>query len=117
MVRFRGFGSADSASHAAAVAQRAMTRRLARGRRRRAADRLNGSANARAVGSVLRSFAEPSGSAGAGDFAFEVRVPPPTDELRMRGMAYVMYRAVRSSGTEWPLLRRAPPAPSSRRVA
>ena len=117
VVRFRGFGSERSAAHAAAVAHDAMRRRLARGNRataseteadlgtiRRATDRANATANGRPVASVLRPFLDRIDGNGAGDFAFEVRVPPPIDELRMRGMAYVMYRALRSSGIAWPLL-------------
>ena len=120
VVRFRGFGSERSASHAAALAHQTMRRRLARGSRgtssemeadlgtiRRATDRANATANGRPVASVLRLFVDSFDRGGTGDFAFEVRVPPPIDELRMRGMAYVMYRALRSSGIAWPLLRPA----------
>jgi hypothetical protein len=116
VVRFRGFGSERSASHAAVVAHVAMRRRLARGSRvpaseseadlgaiRRATDRANATASGRPVASVLRTFLDRI-DGGTGDFAFEVRVPPPIDELRMRGMAYVMYRALRSSGIAWPLV-------------
>ena len=116
VVRFRGFGSERGAAHAAAVAHEAMRRRLARGNRvtapeteadlgaiRRATDRANATANGRSVASVLRSFVDRI-DGGIGDFAFEVRVPHPIDELRMRGMAYV-YRAVRSSGIAWALLQ------------
>lgn len=119
VVRFRGFRSERGASHAAAVAHKAMRRRLARGSRvpaseseadlgavRRAADRANATANGRPVASVLQSFLDRI-DGGNGDFAFEVRVPPPIDELRMRGMAYVMYRALRSSGIAWPLMQPA----------
>jgi hypothetical protein len=119
VVRFRGFGSERSAAHAAAVAHEAMHRRLARGSRvkaseteadlgtiRRATDRANATASGRPVASVLRSFIDRI-DGGTGNFAFEVRVPPPVDELRMRGMAYVMYRALRSSGIAWPLLQPA----------
>jgi hypothetical protein len=120
IVRFRGFGSERDASHAAVVAHQAMLRRLARGSRatasemeadlgtiRRTSDRADATANGRPAASVLRSFIDGISGGSAGDFAFEVRVPPPIDELRMRGMAYVMYRAVHSSGVAWPLLRPA----------
>jgi hypothetical protein len=123
VVRFRGFDSQRGAAQAAAVAHQAMLRRLARGSRatpsanesdlstvRRAADDAIARANGRPVASVLRSFVDGLRSADRGDFAFEIRVPEPIDELRMRGMAYVMYRALRSSGVAWPLLRRASPA-------
>jgi hypothetical protein len=90
LVRFRGFDSPHGAAHAAAIAHRAMLRRLPPGSR----------AAPEPLGSVLTSV-----DGGAGDAAFELRVPPPIDELRMRGMAYVMYRALRSSGVDWPLLR------------
>jgi hypothetical protein len=118
MVRFRGFGSARGASHAAVVAQQAMLRRLARGNRattsemetdlgtlRRMTDHASATANGRPIASGLRSFIEEIGGSSSDDFTFEVRVPSPIDELRMRGMAYVMYRALRSSGLAWPLLR------------
>ena len=118
VVRFRGFGSQTGAAQAAAVAHQAMLRRLARGTRgtpsanesdlaavRRIDDHAKSSANGRPVASVLRSVVDGVLGVGKGDFAFEIRVPPPIDELRMRGMAYVMYRALRSSGVAWPLLR------------
>ena len=118
VVRFRGFGSARGASHAALVAQQAMLRRLARGNRataseteadlgtlRRMADHANATANGRPIGGGLPSFIEGIGGGRSGDFTCEVRVPSPIDELRMRGMAYVMYRALRSSRVAWPLLR------------
>jgi hypothetical protein len=118
VVRFHGFGSERSASHAAVVAHEAMRRRLARGFRAPAAgtepdlhtihrttDRANATTNGRPVASVLRPSADHI-DREAGAFAFEVRVPPPIDELRMRGMAYLMYRALRSSGIAWPLLQR-----------
>ncbi|MEO8560804.1 MAG: hypothetical protein ABI601_01935 [bacterium] len=120
IVRFRGFGSKRGASHAGAVAHQAMLRRLARGSRglasdmeanlgsvRRKTDHANARANGRPVASVLRSFLDGIGGGNTGDFAVEIRVPPPVGELRMRGMAYVMYRALRSSGVAWPLLRPA----------
>jgi hypothetical protein len=112
VVQFHGFDSASAAARAAAVAHQAMLRRLARGNggtpsasesepgaARRATDRPDAPANARPVASVLRS--------GDADFAFEIRVPPPIDEVRMGAMAYVMYRALRSSGVAWPLVRPA----------
>ena len=120
VVKFRGFDSEHGAAQAAVVAHQAMLRRLARGNRaaasadesdlaavRRANDRANAPANGSSVASVLRSIANGIRGAGAGEYAFEIGVPPPSDELRMRGMAYVMYRALRSSGVAWPLLRRA----------
>ena len=120
VVRFRGFGSQSGAAHAAVIAHQAMLRRLARGSRgtsspnesdlaaiRRASDHASASANGRSVASVLRDVADGIRGAGTGDFAFEIRVPPPLHEVRMRGMTYVMYRALRSSGVAWPLLRPA----------
>ena len=117
VVRFRGFHSQRGAAQAAAVAHQAMLRRLARGSRgmpsatesgsavHRTNDNPKAPANGRPVASVLRNVVD--GAADTGDFAFEIRVPPPIDELRMRGLAYVMYRALRSSGVAWPLLRPA----------
>ena len=115
-VQFRGFASETGAAQAAAVAHQAMVRRLARGTGgapaanesnlavvRRTNDHANAPANSGRVASVLRSVVDGIRGADSGDFAFEIRVPPPVDELRMRGMAYVMYRALRSSGVAWPL--------------
>jgi len=120
VVRFRGFDSQGAAAHAAAIAHQAMLRRLARGSRatpsanesdlgavRRTTDHANGRSNGHPVASVLRNIVDGIRGADGGDFAFEVRVPPPIDELRMRGMAYVMYRALRSSGVAWPLVQPA----------
>jgi hypothetical protein len=46
---------------------------------------------------------------GANDsaFGFEIRVPAPNDDLRMRSIAYVMYRSLRNSGLPWPPVRPA----------
>ncbi len=120
VVRFRGFDSQGGAAQAAAIAHQAMLRRLARGSRgtpaanesdlgavRRTSDHANGRANGRPVASVLRNIVDGIRGADAGDFAFEIHVPAPIDELRMRGMAYVMYRALRSSGVAWPLVQPA----------
>jgi hypothetical protein len=120
VVSFRGFGSQADAAQAAAIAHQAMLRRLARGSRdtsspnesdlaavRRASDHANGRGNSRPVASVLRAVVDGIRGGNGGDFAFEIRVPPPIHEVRMRGMAYVMYRALRSSGVAWPLLRPA----------
>jgi len=117
LVRFRGFATQRAAMQAAAVAHQALLRRLARGHRatesvmetdldvvRRTTDRASATANGRSIASVLRSAIDGIGASGA-EFSFEVRVPPPIDELRMRGMAYVMYRALLSSGVAWPLVR------------
>lgn len=135
IVRFRGFGTESGAARAAAIAHQAMLRRLARGNRgttseteanlstvRRTTDHANATTNGRPVGRVLRFLAESMDGDDTGDFAFEVRVPAPIDEVRMRGMAYVMYRALRSSGVAWPLFRPAtapeiPAATAIRRVA
>ena len=96
IVHFHGFESAGAASRAAAVAHQAMLRRLARGNGG-APSASEGRADARPVASVLRSSIGDRRS-GGGDYAFEIRVPAPIDDVRMRGMAYVMYRALRSSG-------------------
>jgi hypothetical protein len=122
LVRFRGFASQHGAARAAAVAHQAMLRRLARADReaapalesgldprRRETDHASANANGRAVASVLRSGAGGISDGDDGEFAFEIRVPPPIDELRMRAMAYVMYRALRSSGVDWPLVRPVAP--------
>src|SRR5687767_3086870 len=90
-VKFRGFDSEPGAAQAAVVAHQAMLRRLARGNRaaasadesdlaavRRANDHANAPANGSSVASVLRSIANGIRGAGAGEYAFEIRVPPPS---------------------------------------
>ena len=116
VVRFHGFDSRRGAARAAVVAHRAMIRRLARGSRdtasstetnldfvRRKTDHANATANGHPAASVLQTSAGGINGSDTGEFAFEIRVPPPVDELRMRGFAYVMYRALHSSGVAWPL--------------
>jgi hypothetical protein len=107
VVRFHGFDSRESAAQAAAVAHDAMRRHLARAPRPVEGTVLFDRPNGRSVASVLRS--SPNGRTGAHteEFSFEIRVPPPNDELRMRGMAYAMHHALRSSGVAWPLVRPA----------
>jgi hypothetical protein len=117
VVRFHGFRSKRQAAQAAVIAHKGMLRRIARGRGRtdsttetdlgtirRSTDRRNAPADSRPVASVLSPPTNDLNGSGSG-FAFEIRVPPPHDELRMRGIAYVMYRSLRSSGLSWPLVR------------
>jgi len=44
-------------------------------------------------------------SSGSGSLGVEVEIPPPTDELRVRAMAHLMYRTLRNSGLRWALWR------------
>jgi hypothetical protein len=120
VVRFRGFDSRRGAARAATVAHQAMVRRLARGNRetaavtesdldalRRSTDHTSASANGRPLTSVLGTSSDGTSDGPSGEFAFEIRVPRPVDELRMRGLAYVMHRALLSSGVAWPLVNTA----------
>lgn len=117
VVRFHGFRSKRQAAHAAVIAHKGMMRRITRGRGqthsttemelgaiRRSTDRANAVVDSRPFVNVLPSQHDSLNGSGPG-FAFEIRVPGPVDELRMRGMAYVMYRSLRSSGLSWPLVR------------
>src|SRR4051794_2454618 len=73
LIRFRGFDSAPGASHAAAVAHRVMPRR--------ASDGATSTTDRRPAASVFRSPLDGVDDGPEADFVFEVRVPPPVDEL------------------------------------
>jgi hypothetical protein len=125
-VGFHGFADQTEAVHAAWVAYRALARRLARdeGRRaipidteplsvRRDGDRELIVAGGRAIATLVRPGEQsPTGSAS---FGFEVEISPPTDELRVRSLARLMYRTLRRSGLRWALWR--PVAPGARPTA
>jgi hypothetical protein len=115
-VGFLGFGDQTEAVHAAWVAYRALAGRLAREEGRRVVpidteslsvwrhgDRELILASGRAIARLVRP-GERSRS-GSDTFGFEVDLPHPVDELRVRAMAHLMYRTLRKSGIRWALWR------------
>jgi hypothetical protein len=92
VVRFHRFESERQAAQAAAIAHRGMMRRLARG----------GTLGPSATKTDPSVLSSPGNGVNDSGFGFEIRVPPPNDELRMRGIAYVMYRSLRNAGLSWP---------------
>jgi hypothetical protein len=116
VVGFRGFGDEVEAAHAAWVAYRTLARRLARrdGRRpppvdteplalQRRGDQEVILVGRKAIGTLVRPGAE--SPSGPDSFGFEISIPPPADELRVRGMAHLIYRTLRKSGVRWALWR------------
>lgn len=128
-VGFRGFADELEAAHAAWVAHRTLARRLARTHGTRplpidveplAIRRERGAELILAGGRPIAELVRPGehDRAGADSFGFELRVPPPADELRVRAMAHLMYRTLRKSGLRWALWRPAPtPSPATSAVA
>ena len=119
-IGFRGFADATEAVHAAWVAHRALAQRIARrdGRRpipvdieplalQRRGDEEVVLASGQPIATLRRPVVDdPSGDA---TFGFELRIPPPADELSMRSLAYVVYSALRKSGVRWALWARTQP--------
>ena len=121
-IGFGGFASNVEAAHAAWVAYRALARRLAKtgGHRpipvdtehltlTRRGDVDLVMASGRPIARVL--LPGPTSRSGADSFGFEIHVPAPRYEARMRGMAYLVYRTLRKSGVRWALWTRDRPAP------
>ncbi len=112
VVGFRGFADESEASHAAWVAHRTIARGIARttgGRRtpigteRLAIARRGDEEFVLAGGLPIATLVRPAPASrsGADTFGFEVRVPPPAHEARMREMACLVYRTLRKSGIRW----------------
>lgn len=116
-VGFRGFANEVEATHAAWVAYRTLARHLARAhgtrpvpidteplalQRRGEAEMIL--ASGRPIAALIRPDAE--SPTGPDSFGFELLVPSPTTELRVRAMAYLMYLSLRKSGLRWALWRR-----------
>lgn len=113
-VGFRGFADEVEAAHAAWVAYRSLSRRLARrfGTRpipidigsvalqRRGKDEVI-LASGRMIGTLVRPG--PESPAGPDSFGFEIAIPHVTDELGMRSKAHFIYRTLRKAGTRWAL--------------
>jgi hypothetical protein len=111
-IGFRGFATESEAGAAAWVAHGTVARRLSRATGSKpipgdveplAIGRLNGRdvilASGRPIATLLRPETGPP--TGNGMFGFEIELPAPADELRMRSMAHLIYRTLRRSGVRW----------------
>ena len=139
-IGFHGFADEREATHAAWVAHRTISRRLARRDGRRpipidaaplALDRRRGVerilASGRPIATLVRPT-EPLGTGGGRDddgrgdgvlagasYGFAMRVPSPADELTMRALAYLVYRTLRKSGLRWAMWAPRPERSAPRR--
>ena len=111
-VGFRGFATDEEAAHAAWVAHRTLTRRLARSHNlrpvpigseplalRREGDAEFIVASSGPIATLVRpeyDSADESDSHG-----FEISIPQPADEVLVRAMAHLIYRTIRKSGLRW----------------
>ena len=111
-VGFRGFATDEEAAHAAWVAYRTMTRRLARSHNLRPvpigseplALRRDGHdelivASSGPVARLVRPADD--GPSGDDSYGFELSIPQPADEVLVRAMAHLIYRTLRKSGVRW----------------
>ena len=113
-VGFRGFADEAEAAHAAWMAYRTLTRRLARRygtrpipierepiplRVRDDDDAIL--AGAMPIGTLVRPG--PGSRSGPDSFGFAIRIPEATNELALRAKAYFMYLTLRKSGARWSL--------------
>src|SRR5690606_22170706 len=108
-VGFRGFADEMDAAHAAWVAHRTLSRRLALTHGTRpvpvdteplALERRGHEEAILASGRPIAVLVRPGAASASGSdsFGFEIRIPPPADELRVRAMANLIYRTLRKSG-------------------
>jgi hypothetical protein len=117
-VGFLGFANEVEAAHAAWVAYRTLVRRLARTHNirpipidteplavRRRGDREQILASGHPIAALVRPG--PGSPSGPDSFGFEIRIPHPVDEIRVRAMAYLMYITLHKSGIRWALWRPA----------
>jgi hypothetical protein len=129
-IGFHGFGNEVEAAHAAWIAYRTMTRRFARdlGQRPPPIDgepvRLQRKGGVEHVLAGYRPIAQlvrpgSDGASGRESFGFELQVPVPASELTMRSTAYLVYHALRRSGTRWAMWvpARVAPTPAEREPA
>lgn len=128
VIGFGGFADETEAAHAAWVAYRALARRLApvhgtrpppidiepRALARRGEKELI-LAGRRAIAALVRPGDESAGCIDS--FAFEIRVPAPADELRVRAMGHLMYSTLHKSRIRWAMWRRAEPRPTPVAIA
>lgn len=117
-VGFGGFADETEAAHAAWVAYRAISRRLARthGMRpvpidiepltvRRFGDGEAIFTSSRRVATLLRPDVD--GRGGKDSFGFAIEIPDSMSELEVRAAASLAYRTIRKSGVRWALWPRA----------
>ncbi len=116
VVGFRGFADESEAAHAAWVAYRTLLRRLARSNGVRPApigieplalarhgDEERILASGHPIARLVRPRHEDGDSVG-----FEITVPAPADEIRVRAMGHLIYRTLRKSGLRWAMWTPAP---------
>ena len=118
-IGFTGFANETEASHAAWVAYRALSRRLARrdGRRPVPIDteplRLVPEGDGRIIVASrdrVARLVEPAVTDARGNgFGFELRLDAPMDEVSVRAKALILYRALRRSGIRWAMWTPLPP--------
>ena len=125
-IGFRGFADETEATHAAWVAHRTLSRRLARTHGTRlvpidieplALKRSDDGETDIILASdrVIATLVRPGRHSRAGDsFGFELAVPSPTTEFELRGLAYLIYRTLRKSGVRWAIWQPDPPARTAR---
>jgi hypothetical protein len=115
-VGFRGFGDETEAAHAAWIAHRTLTRRLARTHRvrpvpvatepltlREVESKEMILASGRPIATLIRPGSESQGDRDS--FGFELSIPTPATELQVRALAYLIYRTLRKSGIRWAMWR------------
>lgn len=110
-VGFRGFATDEEAAHAAWVAHRTLTRRLARSHNLRPVPIGSEPLALQHDGDAVRIVASsgpfatlvtPGFDSASGDsYGFELSVPQPSDEVLVRAMAHLIYRTLRKSGVRW----------------
>ena len=111
-VGFRGFATDEEAAHAAWVAHRTLTRRLARSHNIRPVPigteplvlRRHGTeelivASGRPIAALVKP--ERDGRSGPDSHGFEIPIPQPADEVLVHSMAHLIYRTLRKSGLRW----------------
>ena len=111
-IGFRGFANEVDSGIAAWVAYGTAERRLARGTESGpipgvveplTVTRLEGRERILASGREIATLIRPTADSlsGSDSFGFEIEIPAPADELRMRSMAHLIYRTLRRSGVRW----------------
>lgn len=111
-VGFRGFATDEEAAHAAWVAYRTLTRRLARSHDlrpvpigteplalQRDGDEELIVASSGPFATLIRPEYDDAGSDDS--HGFELPIPQPADAVLVRAMAHLMYRTLRKSGVRW----------------
>jgi len=110
-VGFRGFATEEEAAHAAWVAYRTASRRLARSHGLRpvpigteplALQRDGDEWLIVASSGPIATLIEPDRVLTNDEsYGFELAIPPPADELLVRALGNLIYRTLRKSGVRW----------------